>query len=59
MNCAFLHIQLRKPGGRGVTARYVVVGGCGGNGWMATASPGRGTAKSSAVAVAVRWWCDD
>jgi hypothetical protein len=42
MNRAHLHSQLRKPGARGVSARYVEVGGSGGNGWMATAAPGPG-----------------
>jgi hypothetical protein len=42
MSHARLHSQLRKPGGRGVTARYVEVGGSGGTGRTATAAPGTG-----------------
>jgi len=38
---ASLHSQLRKPGAR-ESARYVEVGGSGGNGRMATAAPGPG-----------------
>ena len=54
MVSARLHVQLRKPGAHGVSARYVEVGGSGGTGRMATAAPGRGTEKSSAVAVLSR-----
>lgn len=42
--------QLRKPGGRGLTAWNLEVGGSGGNGWTATAYSGRRTEKSPAVA---------
>jgi len=38
--------QLRKPGGRGLTARNVEVGGSGGNGWTATAVPRDGDRRN-------------